>query len=132
MRGGCRQGAGRKSCWRQGRTQTIRVPVAIAEQLLEIGRQLDRGEEADTQTPLQALLKQWRATCDAQPPDDLQWQQVRQLLSEIDEVLAQSESLQGCPRWEGGHRHRSGRGCCGDRGHHLPASRAVDESGSES
>jgi hypothetical protein len=30
--------------WNLGRTKTIRVPIAIAEQLLEIARKMDRGE----------------------------------------------------------------------------------------
>lgn len=30
--------------WNLGRTKTIRVPIAIADQLIQIARQLDRGE----------------------------------------------------------------------------------------
>lgn len=30
--------------WNLGRTKTIRVPIAIADRLLEIARKMDRGE----------------------------------------------------------------------------------------
>ncbi len=43
-RGGYRRHAGRKAGWRHGATQTIRVPIALTDELLEIGRNLDRGE----------------------------------------------------------------------------------------
>ena len=36
-----------KPKWKQGRTRTIRVPVALAEQLLEIAHKLDSGELLD-------------------------------------------------------------------------------------
>lgn len=36
-----------KPKWKQGRTRTIRVPVALAEQLLEIAHRLDDGESLD-------------------------------------------------------------------------------------
>lgn len=49
-RGGYRENAGGKSTWKCGKTTTIRVPVALAEQLKEIARKLDDGESlvADT------------------------------------------------------------------------------------
>jgi hypothetical protein len=43
-RGGQRDGAGRKSAWRNGETQTIRVPKVLADQILEIAKRLDSGE----------------------------------------------------------------------------------------
>ena len=47
-RGGKRPGAGRKSSWPSGcgreDTKLIRVPIAIAEDLLEIARRMDGGE----------------------------------------------------------------------------------------
>ena len=45
-RGGKRAGAGRKSSWNEPKTKTkvIRVPEALAEQLLDLAKQLDRGE----------------------------------------------------------------------------------------
>lgn len=42
-RGGHRQGAGRKSGWKNSETQTIRVPKIFADQILEYARQLDSG-----------------------------------------------------------------------------------------
>lgn len=36
-----------KPKWKQGRTRTIRVPVVLAEQLLEIAHRLDEGEPLD-------------------------------------------------------------------------------------
>ena len=34
--------------WNLGRTRTIRVPIAIADQLLEIARRIDSGEVAES------------------------------------------------------------------------------------
>ena len=89
-RGGYRQGAGRKAGWRQGQTQTIRVPIALKEQLLEISRQLDRGEDIcpPTYSALRILIDEWQEKCEAHPPDAPQWQKVRQLIGEIQNLLA--------------------------------------------
>lgn len=121
-RGGWRRGSGRKAGWRHGETQTIRVPVALKEQLLEIGRQLDEGEEiydGDTYSELQAIVNKWQAKCDANAPDSPEWQQVSQLLKEIREIgaglgntcVAQTslsrESVNNC-----------GGGCSEEMGHH--------------
>lgn len=50
-RGGYREKAGRKSTWSSGckfeDTKLIRVPVAIAERLLEIAHQIDSGQSID-------------------------------------------------------------------------------------
>ncbi|NEP09114.1 MAG: hypothetical protein F6K14_02465 [Symploca sp. SIO2C1] len=35
--------------WNLGRTKTIRVPIAIADQLLKIARKIDRGEPIEPQ-----------------------------------------------------------------------------------
>lgn len=43
-RGGKREGAGAKFKWKHGKTKTIRVPVELAEQVLELARKLDNGE----------------------------------------------------------------------------------------
>ena len=88
-RGGYRQGAGRKAGWRQGQTQTIRVPIALKEQLLEISRQLDRGEDicSPSYSALKTLIDKWQGMCEAHPPDDPEWQKVRQLISEIQNLL---------------------------------------------
>lgn len=49
--GGKRTGAGRKSTWRSGcpftETKLIRVPIAIAQEILEIAHRLDAGETVD-------------------------------------------------------------------------------------
>lgn len=42
-RGGNRPGAGRKYKWISGETRTIRVPVILADKLLQIARLLDSG-----------------------------------------------------------------------------------------
>ncbi len=89
-RGGYRQGAGRKAGWRQGQTQTIRVPRALKEQLLKISRQLDRGEDIcyPPYSALKTLIDKWQGMCETHPPDAPQWQKVRQLISEIQNLLA--------------------------------------------
>lgn len=46
-RGGSRPGAGAPGAWLHGKTQTIRVPTALADRLLTIARGLDRGELTD-------------------------------------------------------------------------------------
>lgn len=42
-RGGARKGAGRLSPWNHGDTKTIRVPIALADQVLETAKKLDAG-----------------------------------------------------------------------------------------
>lgn len=42
-RGGYRENAGRKYKWQLGPTRTIRVPIAIADKVMEIAQGLDRG-----------------------------------------------------------------------------------------
>lgn len=88
-RGGCRRGAGRKATWQDRETQTIRVPVALKEQLLDIGKELDQGEkfyDGQTCADLQALLQSWEAKC--QGNDSPEWHLVHQLLSQIQAVLS--------------------------------------------
>ena len=89
-RGGYRQGAGRKAGWRQGQTQTIRVPIALKDQLLKISKQLDRGEDicSPTYSALKTLIEEWQGMCEAHPPDAPEWQKVRQLIGEIQNLLA--------------------------------------------
>lgn len=43
-RGGRRDGAGGASTWNHGKTKTIRVPIALADQLLEVARDMDKGK----------------------------------------------------------------------------------------
>jgi hypothetical protein len=42
-RGGARKGAGRVSPWNHGETKTIRVPITLADQVLETAKKLDAG-----------------------------------------------------------------------------------------
>jgi hypothetical protein len=59
-RGGHREKAGRPSTWKSGckfsETKLIRVPAAIADQLLEIAHKLDSGETLDLVTKQLSLL----------------------------------------------------------------------------
>ncbi len=103
-RGGYRQGAGRKAGWRQGQTQTIRVPIALKDQLLEISRQLDRGEHIcpPNYLALKTLLNEWQRMSEAHPPDAPEWQKVRQLIIEIQNLLApELRSDEGINQLEG-------------------------------
>lgn len=43
-RGGYREGGGRPSLFRHMPTQTIRVPVVLADDVLHLARKLDRGD----------------------------------------------------------------------------------------
>lgn len=47
-RGGARENSGRKPKWNLGETKAIRVPVAIADTLLEIARRIDEGENPES------------------------------------------------------------------------------------
>ena len=111
-RGGCRQGAGRRGAWRHGATQTIRVPMALKDQLLEITRQLDNGELVGNfpENDLQDVINRWQEQCDAASPDAVEWKKVRQLLAELQQVVL--TSTVGCRQGKG---HR-GQGHC--HGHH--------------
>lgn len=43
-RGGYREGAGGKPTWKHGKTKTIRVPEALADQIIKYARDLDEGK----------------------------------------------------------------------------------------
>ncbi|HEY9633114.1 MAG TPA: hypothetical protein V6D14_06900 [Coleofasciculaceae cyanobacterium] len=47
-RGGARENSGRKPKWNLGETKAIRVPVAIADTLMEIAKRLDEGEKPES------------------------------------------------------------------------------------
>jgi len=49
-RGGLREGAGLRPTWNRGKTQTIRVPIVLADRLLEIARKLDSSEVSNSVT----------------------------------------------------------------------------------
>jgi predicted RNase H-like HicB family nuclease len=65
-RGGARENSGRKPKWNLGETKAIRVPVAIADTIMEIARRIDEGEkpesiiiaksEATTRQPTKLML----------------------------------------------------------------------------
>lgn len=87
-RGGMRPGAGRKSAWQSGATKTIRVPEALEEELLSLGKHLDRGQAVlagQTLRQLEDILVNYQARCDTNPAEE--WQPVRQLIAEIRAVL---------------------------------------------
>lgn len=97
-RGGWRQGAGRKAAWELGETQTIRVPVALKDTILDIGRELDQGQEVyhgKTCVELQKLVDKWEAKCQEQSSSE--WESTRELLAELKSILANRQSR---------HRHR--------------------------
>lgn len=49
-RGGYRQNAGRKPKWRSGKTKMIRVPIELADQLLEIAQKIDQGASIENES----------------------------------------------------------------------------------
>lgn len=58
-RGGYREKAGGISTWKHGKTKTIRVPILLVDQVLEIARALDNGQK------LVPLSQQSKDTSDA-------------------------------------------------------------------
>jgi len=54
-RGGKRPGAGVKPTWKNGRTKTIRVPIAIAEDVLKLARELDEAGYIESDTGSKVL-----------------------------------------------------------------------------
>lgn len=49
-RGGYRENAGSKPSWNYGKTKVIRVPIALADQILAIARMLDSGKALEDVT----------------------------------------------------------------------------------
>ena len=56
-KGGYREGAGRKFKWKSGKTKAIRVPEALAEEILDYAKKLDEGKSRNIQEiqPLKEL-----------------------------------------------------------------------------
>ncbi len=112
-----RQGAGRKSPWQNSETQTIRVPVAIKNELLDLGQQLDQGHGViggRLRRELEQLLDQWEAQSAELGDGEEEGEPVQQLLTEIRSLLANHP----CQAGQGGHgdRHQRQfrqRGQCG-------------------
>lgn len=49
-RGGYRENAGGKPTWISGKTKTIRVPIVLADRVIELARKLDEGRRIDDVT----------------------------------------------------------------------------------
>jgi len=49
-RGGYREGAGRHYSWNHGETKSVRIPIALADRVVEIAKKLDRQEVIDYDT----------------------------------------------------------------------------------
>lgn len=47
-RGGRREGAGGRPAWNYGKTKPVRVPIALADKILEIAKILDEGKFEDS------------------------------------------------------------------------------------
>lgn len=47
-RGGYRENSGRKQKWNLGETKAVRIPVAIADTIMEVAKRLDEGEKAES------------------------------------------------------------------------------------
>jgi hypothetical protein len=43
-RGGRRLGAGSKLSWKHGKTKTIRVPIVLADEILQLARKMDESD----------------------------------------------------------------------------------------
>ena len=56
-RGGKREGAGAKPKWKHGKTKLIRVPVALADQVLELTEMLDNGYEVGRLDIIETVTK---------------------------------------------------------------------------
>lgn len=54
-RGGKRPGAGSKPTWKNGKTKTIRVPIAIAEEILRLAKELDEKGTIERDTDSKVL-----------------------------------------------------------------------------
>jgi hypothetical protein len=110
-RGGMRTGAGRKGMWQNGETQTIRVPVALKDDLVTLGQQLDRGRgviAGKVRIQLEAVLAHWQAESSLHPEES--WQPVRKLLGELETILAetycQGRGRHGMGADQNQHRHQ--------------------------
>lgn len=54
-RGGKREGSGGRPAWKHGRTKPVRVPVALAEKILEIARVMDDMDLSEVDVLIQRL-----------------------------------------------------------------------------
>jgi predicted phage tail protein len=113
-RGGYREKAGRKSGWNHSETTVIRVPQALAQELLEIAKTLDRGESLDSITESKSqetdsvtesnsdlvmdsvkhILGQWKSKADAASPKNSNWLKARQILGDLEPVVYEGKILE--------------------------------------
>jgi hypothetical protein len=47
-RGGARENSGRKPKWNLGETKAVRIPLAIADTILEVAKRIDEGETPES------------------------------------------------------------------------------------
>jgi chorismate mutase len=52
--GGFRPGAGNKYKWRHGETKAVRIPIAIADKVLEVAKAIDFGEQVGNESVTQS------------------------------------------------------------------------------
>jgi hypothetical protein len=111
-RGGWREGAGRKSAWEHGETKTIRVPVALKDSILEIGRDLDQGQEiyrGKTCIQIKQLVKRWEER--SQDEDSLEWKYAKEILAELKDILSRKEERQKrCQKKQHQHQNQLKKG----------------------
>lgn len=104
-RGGKREGAGRKSEWRHRKTTVIRVPEAIATELIGLARKLDQEGVSDfitkSKTPsddlvtesIRSVVCQWKERAGAASPKNTDWRRVRQLLGDLESAIQNGQVL---------------------------------------
>lgn len=52
--GGSRPGAGNKYKWRHGETKAVRIPIALADKVLEVAKAIDSGEQVGNESVTQS------------------------------------------------------------------------------
>jgi len=52
--GGSRPGAGNKYKWRHGETKAVRIPIALADKVLEVAKAIDSGEQVENESVTQS------------------------------------------------------------------------------
>ncbi|NEP35075.1 MULTISPECIES: hypothetical protein [unclassified Moorena] len=71
-RGGYRENSGRKPKWNLGQTKAVRIPVVIADTILEVAKRLDDGESIESVIIPKSettQLSQWTEEIGASPGD---------------------------------------------------------------
>jgi hypothetical protein len=94
-RGGARPNAGRKSGWSTSDTQTIRVPKKLSEQLIEIAKKLDSGNEIEFETnsispaldKLEKVISKWLEKRKMISRNTGKWNTAHKILDELEAIL---------------------------------------------